>query len=178
MADIDQSKLQGVLNARKKKKSIEDRIAQQKQKRIKLKEASKKFTKEIKEDKEKLKQLEDEKVLIIELAGYGDEPVGKRNTYAGNCLFDLLAKFDVRKQKADATFSQKINSLQKTELIAKAVLESAIYYDDSDSVRIDGKTLRPKIEQLLSDKKSAIAKANETLDAEWKKLFTENQISL
>ena len=178
MTVIDQSKLQDVLNARKKKKSIEDRIAQQKQKRIKLKEASKKFTKEIKEDREKLKQLEDEKVLIIELAGYGKEPETKRNSCAGNCLFDLLAKFDGRKHNDGILFSQKINSLQKTDLIVKAVLECSTYYDDSDSVRIDGKTLRPRIEQLIKDKNTAIAKANETLDAEWKKLFTESQVCI
>ena len=170
MAEINQSKLQEALELRKKIKDIQDIIDEEERIRKAHLDASKKKTQNIKNKKKKIKKLEDEEEIILKIAGYEkEEPDNVRGFCAKKGFFDMLNLLDQKEPKEEISFSQKYNSLQNTSLVAEVLFESTRYHNDTDTIVIDGKILREKIDRLINKRTSDIEAAKALLDEEWEK---------
>lgn len=169
------SKLTAALNARRKREESKHRLEDKRKKEAEAKAAAKKATEDRKKAEKKNKEVEDEREVLMKLAGIKNESKSSRGHYSSQGFFDLLNMFDNGNE--DRLFEKKYNSLKSTEKIAKAVRESVTYDKDRDMVCINGKMLREMVDSLLQEKENAITAAKELLDQEWKKLLDETTAS-
>ena len=171
MSEFDTKKLQAALAARKKREESKQRLESKKKKEAEAKAAAKKATEERKEAEKKNKAVTDEREILIKLAGIKNESKSSRGYFSSQCFFDLLNLFDA--DNKDRPFEKKYNSLRSIEKIAQAVRESTMYDNASDTVCINGKKLREKVNALLQKKEDAITAAKKMLDTEWAKIIAD-----
>lgn len=170
------SKLVAALNARRKREEAKQRLEDKKKKEAEAKEAAKKATEDRKKAEKKNKAVEDEREVLIKLAGIKNESKSSRGYFSSQGFFDLLNMFDTGKE--DRPFKKRYSSLNSIEKIAIAVSESTVYDEEKDVVVINGKMLREKVDTLLQEKEDAITAAKELLDAEWAKILDEETLEV
>lgn len=173
-----ESRLDVALKAREKrikaKKDVDDLI----KKEADAKKAVKDAREARKKAEENQKALENETSVIKNLAGYKKEAPTTRKILAGFWLFKMIYKFDTDANNeipADAEFHKKLNQLRADD-IGKAVFECSSYYKDTDTIRIDGKKLRTKINKLLVQKEEDIKSAEKFLNDKFKELYPEDKV--
>lgn len=170
------SKLTAALNARRKREEAKQRLEDKRKKEAEAKAAAKKATEDRKKAEKKNKEVENERDVLMKLAGIKNESKSSRGHYSSQGFFDLLNMFDNGNE--DRPFEKKYNSLKSTEKIAKAVREATTYDEENDMVCINGKALREKVDSLLQEREDAIAAAKKLLDEEWIKLLGEENVEL
>ena len=161
--------------ARKRKEDLQKKITEAENAIKKLEELKTKRESDIENKKTALSKIDDERELLIKLAGLRNELPNHRSSSATKAFFDLLNKFDERPSQDGITFSEKYNSLQNTKLVVKLFFECTKYYPDSDNIRIDGNSFRRKIDDLYNRRERLIEEAKEKLDLEWEKVLNNPQ---
>ena len=166
-----QNLLDRAIKARQKMVDAKKKVEDKKKAEEKAKELVIKAKLAVKKAKDDAKKLDKEKVAIEKLAGYKVESETTRKVIAGYYFYQIIDKFDTGKDGKvikNGEFNKKYKSLMSAD-VSKAVLDCATYYPDTDTIRINGKELRAKIDELVNKKENAINDAYKLIDAEIKK---------
>ena len=121
--------------------------------------------KQCKEAEEELKKLEDNKKILIALAGLPSEEEDRpKRTKAIDAFFDLLNLIPTKTDDEDKSFNSLYNRVRPITLLFGYVKEASRYDENAKQVVIDGRKLYSLVKARVEEQDRLMQKAQDAFD--------------